>query len=190
MYKLCVIEDSALRQRELEKGFLSVLSTHSYEDLSVSDLCRHLGISRKCFYRYFSGKEGILMALLDHTLMDFQLILNSADTDQLTPEIILQYSFTFWENQKPLLDVLEQNKLSMLLYQRALEIFSPNALSFSNFIPEEPSSLFEQRIRFIICGLMTMIISWHHCGYQPPIGQMVQASSQLLTKPLLQFSVV
>ena len=71
MYKLCVSEQSAQRQRELEAGLLELMQTRSYEDITVSDLCDHLEIPRKAFYRYFSGKDGALHALLDHTLLEY-----------------------------------------------------------------------------------------------------------------------
>lgn len=184
MYKICISEDSAQRQRELEKKFLSVLISHPYDELSVSDLCRHLGISRKSFYRYFSGKEGALTALLDHTLMEFDYA--GADEDNILPPEMLKYTFEFWENQNTLLDILARDGLSMQLYQRSLEVFSGKPTFFSRLIPHQPSLLHEQRLRFVICGMMTMIISWHHCGYQPPIGQMVQTTERLLTQPLIQ----
>ena len=72
MYKLCKTEQSAARQRQLEQGLLQAMQTQRYEDISISDLCDRMGIPRKSFYRYFSGKEGALAALIDHTLMEFE----------------------------------------------------------------------------------------------------------------------
>ena len=72
MYKICQTEQSIRRQRELEAGLLKMLQKRRYEDISVSDLCGELQIPRKSFYRYFSNKDGALMALLDHTLMEFE----------------------------------------------------------------------------------------------------------------------
>lgn len=71
MYKRCVTEQSACRQRELEQGVLRIMTEQRYEDIAVIDLCNGLNIPRKAFYRYFSSKEGALFALIDHTLMDF-----------------------------------------------------------------------------------------------------------------------
>lgn len=72
MYKLCKTEQSSSRQRELEAGLLAAMASHQYEEISVSDLCDHLGVPRKSFYRYFSSKDGALQALLDHTLMEYE----------------------------------------------------------------------------------------------------------------------
>ena len=51
MYKLCKTEQSAQRQRELEYGLLDAMLVKNYEDISISDLCDHLQIPRKSFYR-------------------------------------------------------------------------------------------------------------------------------------------
>lgn len=72
MYKLCKTEQSAQRQRQLEAGLLAVMGKTRYEDISISDLCEQIGVPRKTFYRYFSGKDGALHALIDHTLMSFE----------------------------------------------------------------------------------------------------------------------
>ena len=71
MYKRCVTEQSAKRQRELEQGLLEVMAVRRFEDISITDLCLSLDIPRKAFCRYFSSREGALCALIDHTLMDF-----------------------------------------------------------------------------------------------------------------------
>ena len=72
MYKLCKSEQSATRQKQLEQGLLKVMLTQRYEDISVSDLCTAMDIPRKSFYRYFSGKDGALHALIDHTMISYE----------------------------------------------------------------------------------------------------------------------
>jgi len=52
-------------------GLLQLMLRKNYEDISVSDLCDHLQIPRKAFYRYFTSKDGALYALIDHTLASF-----------------------------------------------------------------------------------------------------------------------
>ena len=75
MYKQCQTEKSAARQRQLEQGLLQVMLKRQYEEISVSDLCDHMNIPRKSFYRYFSSKDGALYALLDHTMLEYEFFL-------------------------------------------------------------------------------------------------------------------
>ena len=72
MYKQCRTEQSSNRQRILEQGLLDAMIQQHYDSISVSDLCSRMGIPRKSFYRYFSGKEGALHALIDHALLDYE----------------------------------------------------------------------------------------------------------------------
>ena len=82
MYKLCKTEQSAQRQRQLEEGLLTAMRTKRYEESSISDLCDQMGIPRKSFYRYFSGKDGALHALIDHTLMEHPLYVAEYECDR------------------------------------------------------------------------------------------------------------
>ena len=72
MYKQCRTEQSASRQRHLEQGLLQMMLKRQFEEISVSDLCEEIGVPRKAFYRYFSGKDGALHALIDHTLLEYE----------------------------------------------------------------------------------------------------------------------
>ncbi len=107
MYKICHTEQSFQRQRSIEKGLLALMLKQQYEDISISDLCASLQIPRKTFYRYFSSKDGALYALLDHTMMDFQLSENNPFNKGAAPEV-LQRFFYFWHEQAPLLRALHR----------------------------------------------------------------------------------
>lgn len=71
MYKLCQSEKSYQRQRELELGLLQLMLKQDYADITVSQLCEYMDIPRKSFYRYFASKDGVLYALIDHTIVDY-----------------------------------------------------------------------------------------------------------------------
>ena len=71
MYKICHTAQSVQRQREMEQALLQLMLRKRYEDISISDLCDFIQIPRRAFYRYFSGKDGALYALIDHTMSDF-----------------------------------------------------------------------------------------------------------------------
>lgn len=176
MYKRCVTEQSARRQRELEMGLLSMLKTRRYEDITVSDLCEEMGVPRKSFYRYFSGKDGALFALLDHTLQH-QLPIIAADSPM---EESLRDYFRFWQEQKPLLDALEKSGLSGLLVQRILALSLADE-GIRQYFPADDLSR-EHMIMFIVSGFMALVIQWHHTGFRETAAQMAQSACGLLAK--------
>lgn len=179
MYKLCKTEESAARQRELEHGLLNAMSVLSYEQISVSDLCQQIGIPRKAFYRYFSGKEGALHALIDHTLLEFE----SVAFERGTGAHYLVSFFTFWQGKQELLDALERSALSDVLIQRAVN----HALSAPAVGRCSPNTWEKADSRlFLVGGLMSVMLRWHRDGYPVPAKQMGAAATRLLSKPLIQ----
>ena len=183
MYKLCKSEQSAARQRQLEQGLLAAISVRRYEDLSVSDLCAQLGIPRKAFYRYFSSKEGALHALLDHTLMSFELFTASSGRRRSLEGDISQF-FDFWLEQRALLDALERNGLSGLLIERSLAYAVSGAAMPRRFLPNDAPSMQEQVVTFAVCGLMSLVIRWHRSGFCTPVSKMAETAVRLLSQPL------
>lgn len=187
VYKLCKTEQSAARQRQLELGLLEAMGTHHYEQITVSDLCEWMQIPRKSFYRYFSGKDGALHALIDHTLMEY-----SAGSGYWMPvkknstRRELEELFRFWKANKQLLDALNRNGLSGVLIERAigyaLDVAGLNRREDQKAILTEQ----EHMTVFASCGLMSMIVQWHDGGYALSPQQMALIAQRILTKPLLE----
>ena len=185
VYKLCKTEQSAARQRELELGLLESMSSRHYEQISVSDLCDFLQVPRKSFYRYFSGKDGALHALIDHTLMEYDRTSDWIPKGEMTVREELKNLFLFWKEQKKLLDALQRSGLSGVLIERAIG----NAMSVAGLSrgaeQKQLLTVPEHTALFVSCGLMSMIIQWHHGGYALPVERMADIAAGILTKPLL-----
>ncbi len=186
MYKLCKTEQSANRQRELEQGLLAAMATTHFDEISISDLCDRLQVPRKSFYRYFSGKEGALHALIDHTLMQYEMksIYYPGQSGSAMAQELLNY-FRFWQDQKPLLDALQRSDLSNVLIARTIDY----ALAEAPRQKGQRSGTMGEReyaILFGISGLMTMVVRWHHAGYRESAQQMARIAEQVLSRPLVQ----
>lgn len=184
MYKSCQTEQSAKRQRDLENGLLALMLKRRYEDISVSDLCEHMQIPRKSFYRYFSSKDGALVALLDHTLADFFEIPLTKSRVRGTALGDLDLYFRFWYEQKPLLDALARSSLSGYLVERA------NAFAIrEGHLPRHFKSWNQQlqslAMSFSVCGLMSMVLYWHQQGFLIPPDEMTKLAVTILSNPLL-----
>lgn len=187
MYKACKTEQSAARQRELEQGLLAAMISHPFDEISISDLCTQIGIPRKSFYRYFSSKEGALHALLDHTLMEMETVYLTAEGDKSVPFTKeLERFFQDWKDKKPLLDALNRSGLSNLLIERAVELaVSSNIGTTNRLLFREGNQQKGHATAFLICGLMSTVLQWHHSGYQESPAQMAQIAFRLLTQPLI-----
>lgn len=185
MYKLCKTERSAARQRELELGLLSLMQSRRYEEVSVSDLCDHLQIPRKAFYRYFSSKDGALHALIDHTLLEYESFPGSYQPgERRTIEKDLERFFLFWQLHRPLLDAMQRNGMSAILIQRCIDTSMFGTPIPLRFIQNETEEGRRHLLMFATCGLMSMVLDWHHNGYQTPVAHMGRLAARLLNYPL------
>ena len=186
MYKLCKTEQSARRQRQMELGLLDMMLQHRYEDISVSDLCDHLGIPRKSFYRYFSSKDGALYALLDHTMMEFFHATGSVK--EFTPGSQLgdlDRYFAFWRKQEKLLDALQHNRLAGILVERAMNLALRERLMPGSIRTLSPE-LQQLAMSFSVCGLLSMVISWHNQKFRISPAEMTKIAMNMLTKQLIE----
>lgn len=185
MYKFCKTEQSAARQRQLEQGLLAAMLEHRYEDISVSDLCQRMNIPRKAFYRYFSGKDGALFALIDHSMLDFY----TSDLRN-TPDSALgdlKGFFLFWHQQKDLLDALQGSHLSGLLIERATLLAQQEKL-MPRKIMTWSTNLQSIAMSFAISGLMTMVFQWHRQGYHISPAEITDVAINMLSSPLIHIN--
>ncbi len=184
MYKLCKTEQSASRQRMLEEGLLDIMGSRRYEEITVSDLCQYLQIPRKSFYRYFSSKDGALHALIDHTLMEFQYAAVNGKGIKRTLQGDLEGFFRFWVAHRRILDAVSRSGLFGVLIERAISYALSEEVFPSRFLPGENREVQNQVVAFSVCGLMSMMLQWHHRAYSDPIPEMAMIAVRLLTQPL------
>lgn len=184
MYKQCRTEQSAARQRRLELGLMEAMLKKHYDEISVSELCDDLGIPRKAFYRYFASKDGALYALIDHALMDFDVASVAEDvTEVQEAQKYMERVFRYWIQCKPLLDALERSGLSGVLIQRAIS-YSRDLDSLPRFLTTADRQLRDYGTMYAVCGLMTLLVQWHHDGFDLSVDQMAGLVIRLMSEPL------
>ena len=185
MYKLCKTEQSAARQRQLEQGLLQVMQTKRYENISISELCDRLQVPRKSFYRYFSGKDGALAALLDHTLMEFSQSFPVSNRSRQNSAIAeLERFFWFWHEKKTFMDALQRSGLSGMLVERSTSHAIQERM-IPRFLNGLSSNVQGLAMTFCVSGLLAMVIQWHHGGYQESVEEMAKIASMMLMRPLI-----
>lgn len=185
MYKLCKTEASALRQQRLELALFEAMQTQSYESITVQDLCNRIPVPRKTFYRYFSDKGSALQSMIDHTFMEFEAFCAEHFCgNHITWQQELELFFSFWLERRMLLEVLIKNDFSTLIVTRAVEY----ALSLSVFSCRSPYSDETMRlysVRFLISGLISLLLHWSSSGFRETPLEMAQIAISLLEHPLL-----
>ena len=179
MYKDCVTEESAQRQRQLEACLQELMQMMPYGSITISHICDLAGIARKSFYRYFSSKEGCLYAMIDHAIFDGASYYLPSHGDDQTLPVIYQRFFRFWKDKHTLLDALVRNNLDMLLVERMLDYISREENEFRIFFRQQVEDSHEYSL-FYIGGIMALVLDWHRSNYHKSIQHMAKILSTLI----------
>ena len=179
MYKDCITEESARRQRQLEQCLLELMLTMPYSQITISDISDRAGISRKSFYRYFNSKEGCLYALIDHAVFDGASLYLPNHVDMHTLQSSHERFFRYWKEQHLLLDALTRNNLSLLLAERMLHYTVQEEREFHQLQPFSTDDHHERNL-FYIGGVMSLMLEWHRSGFQKSALQMSRILTDLV----------
>lgn len=182
MYKLCSTEKSAEQQRQLEQTFLTLLLQMPYDSIRISEICRQAGCSRKVFYRLFENKTDVLMALIDHTLLDFE---NYKPDPAEVGKGNLHRFFSYWKSQDRLLSALAISQGIGLLTERAIRhVLAEDSLVLKTFGAED-SGFGRETVIFFLSGVFSLVRDWYESGYARSVDEMSEMLMNLLsTEPI------
>ena len=179
MAKICTTEKTSVRQRWIENGLLELMQERKFENITVTDLCQHLDVPRRSFYRYFHDMDDVLDCLMNHTFQDMA-IANGALTIEL-----LEKSYDFWFHSQPVLNALATSGMYSKLIQYALK-YTPAEWMKDHLASEDLGmDLSSEMNLFVISGLSSLLIGWHAEGFQKTPRQMAQVAYRMLSKALL-----
>lgn len=179
-------ELSSSRQRKIEDCLLENMEKQNYDRISVADMCRQMGISRRLYYTYFPDKESCLISLIDRILHESINIFPFPLTQTLPmKELIVKYML-FWKEHAGFLDVIVKHRLKGLLIERSYAYFlnDGNILLTHLHIPEEKTDSttiwLYSAIRFAV------IFRWHEHNFETPVEDIAIKYERLLKEPLIQ----
>ena len=179
MAKICTNEKTAARQQWIEDGLLELMQERKFESIAVSDLCRHIDLSRRSFYRYFNNIEDVLDSMMHHAFQDMAI--------QNTPFTLkeLTASYEFWYHHKPLLNALIQSDMHGKIVEYTLKY--TDGVTLKNYLSREDlvMDISREMILFVVTGLSSLLISWHSENFQKTPEQMGRIAYRLLYAPIL-----
>lgn len=184
MYKLCKTEQSARRQREIEKALYRALEKKNYTDVTITELCITLKMPRKTFYRYFDSKDDALYALIEHTMFEYQGFNQDGKEGPRTLKNELKMFFEFWYQNRDFLETLDRNSMLDKIIEVSVNIPIKDFVSLSKFLPDDNEWARGKIFKFAVCGLVTSMLDWYHEGFKTSMSDMVDLSCRVLSHPL------
>lgn len=181
MYTFCATEKAAAKQQQFQDALLRAMKYHAYSEITVTQLCKEAGLSRKTFYRLFGCKEDVLCALIDSALLRY----DSLRPAESSLEVHMHRMFSYWKEQAPLLDALGRNHQNALLIERGLIHLSGENSNAAHYLNVENIPNQREALLFFLSGVLGLVIYWHHTGFSRSVEEMAAIAGQLLTHPPL-----
>ena len=179
MYSRCVSEKSAAQQRKFEAALLELMKDRLFEEISISELCRYTGLSRKTFYRLYEAKADVVYAMIDHALLDA----SSFEPDETVGPGGLHRFLAYWKTRKELLDMMKENRISALLSQQAVIHIMQESPEIARCFGADASPFGRELIVFYISGLFSLVLDWAYRDFDRSIDEMSDLIMQLLVNP-------
>ncbi len=166
---------SEARRHAIAKGLLELMMQMPYEKIAVGNLCEHLQISRKTFYRYFSNKEEALQSLVDDTLLEIGTYTPPVQipVNDLFQEEMVRF-FYYWSANRQVLQMFLENSLIEALFFRAIHIALTEMDIFRKKLAAQDAKAQESITSYYVGGLLTMLLSWLANGFTETPEQMAQ----------------
>ncbi|MGA2286448.1 MAG: TetR/AcrR family transcriptional regulator [Dehalococcoidia bacterium] len=97
--------DKNLRQRALIEAATAIFAEHGYEGATTNEIAQRAGCSEGLIHRYFSGKRGLLLAIMDtkvgEAVEDFTSgVPDSGTVEEEIERIILWHLKILWERRE------------------------------------------------------------------------------------------
>ena len=168
MYTQCTSERSAVQQRKFEEVMLQMLKERLFEDISISELCRRTGLSRKTFYRLYEAKADVVYAMIDHAILDSE---GFVPDDSVGPGGMHRF-LAYWKSKKELLDVMRANRISSLLSQQMVIHIMNEAPEIVRCFGADDARDGRERVIFYVSGLFALVLDWHSRDFAESIDEM------------------
>lgn len=181
MYRKCTTEKTISQQRHLEECMLQLIERKDYNDITVTELCKNAGITRRIFYRLFETKDDVLYALIDHTLLQYGQFVPPRMENYSQQQEYYRHFFYFWLNNRHLLNLLAKNHMSILWITRIIDFVAREESHFFPSFPTDNPELEMDTIIFFFSGLCALVLRWQHSGFRDSVEDMVN-KVQFLTQ--------
>lgn len=173
------------RQRQIEECLYRNLQHSPYQSISVADICRQVGISRKAFYNYYHDKDECFCAVIDGLIRESLLHTSKTTPDGATALEAVVNLLDFWKDRKAFFDIIMRNNLIHFLLLRNMHYMlneNRTALELLN-TPEVKSD--SDILACCMTSQLTLVLQWYFRNFQDPTEQIARKYLRILHEPMI-----
>lgn len=173
------------RQRQIEDCLFENLLHRPYTSISVSDICRQVGISRKAYYNYYHDKEACFCTIISRKLQEGMLHVASSVPDDAPPLESCIVLLDYWKNQKPLLDILVRNNLLHYLMLQSIHYTLTEDRATLELLNTPDVKSDTDILSCYMSSHLTLVLQWYLRDFDTPTEVMAKKLMRILHLPLI-----
>ncbi len=163
----------AERSREkMVRALLTVMEQYDYQEITVTQIAQEAQLSRKTFYRLFSGKDEVLSRFFEGQFQECFARIQAQNIRHYWD--VVQVFFDFWEERKELLSLLQKSDLLPRVFERsyryAIQVFEfvrSKELAASLALP------LPYMLAYSVGGMHSMLLKWVERGMDIPSAELI-----------------
>lgn len=166
---MCILrnpkEDRRIRrtQKLLKESLVELMSEKAFKDITIKDITERADLNRGTFYLHYSDTYGLLMAMENDVLTDFQEMINNyleAETESNMMSMLLPIVHYIVENEEICKNLFENNASNQFHTKFKTLIHKNGSVLIERLFPACKSSESEYFFEFVTYGLIGILKKW------------------------------
>ena len=173
------------RQRQIEDCLIENLTHNPWQSISVADICRQVGISRKAYYNYYRDKDHCFCSYADRLIRDSMLQTSQNLPDNSTTLDAAAALLEYWRDKKPFLDIVLNNNLLYLFMMRNVEYVLQEDRSVLQLLSTPELESDTDILACYMAVQLTLVLQWYSRGFDTPTEEMARKLLRILYDPMI-----
>lgn len=173
------------RQRQIEDCLYENMLHLPYPSISVSDICRQVGISRKAFYNYYRDKDACFRAVIRRKLRESMLLTARQLPDDSSPLETTTAMLRYWKSQKEFLDMVVRNQLLHFLLLESIENVMQEESSVLDLLSTPDVKSDSDILACYMSSQITLLMQWYQRNFDTPEEEMAKKYLRVIHAPLI-----
>lgn len=159
-------------KRKMVRALLAIMHQYDYKEITITQIAQEAGLSRKTFYRLFSGKDEVLAFCFEELFEECFAQIKARGLRHYWD--VVQLFFDFWEERRDLLLLLQKNGLLPRVFEQSYQYAMP---VFEFVRSKETAEALVLPLPYLLAysvgGMHSMLLKWVERGMEIPSKDLI-----------------